>query len=202
MKRTLILVLVVGLLIGLGYIGFSAQSSAAPPTQPPQTPGASVAINNPLDDQGNVRVSLPQPVEVTATAPLPVSLEEGPGPVLITLAENVTIEPGERFKSEWLDVKTFRLFKLYARLTPYVSETPAAVFFGLNEHPVGAAGPSGLGHYGYVPADYEWQPHGGTIPRWTLVSSFGGLYSEMRAYARNDGDTPATIYLYLLMAEE
>ena len=128
------------------------------------------------------------------------------GTSLLTIAENLPLEPGERFDSEWLDVKSFRLFKLYARLTPYEGETP---WEGETQPPVrvrildSPLGNVDEGSYGSAPANYEWMASPSKAPmRWVIASSFDGLYSKMKVFAKNDGDTPVTISLYLLMAEE
>ena len=120
------------------------------------------------------------------------------GPVLVTIAENLILEPGDTVSSGYADVKSFRLFKLYAR-TPYVSETPPAVRVRVHESPLGS---EGEGSYGSPEADFEWKARGVTTPRWVIASSFDGLYSKMRVWAKNEGETQVTISLYALMAEE
>ena len=126
------------------------------------------------------------------------------GPVLITIVENLTLMPAgdtegkDVFKSGWMDVSSYRLFRFYAKLTPYVGEA-APVSVRIHESPTGTADEV----YGICPADYEWR----ASPPWDPVqycidSPFEGLYSKIRVWARNDSNAPATISLYGLMAKE
>ena len=121
------------------------------------------------------------------------------GPILLTIAEDVTLEPGERTPSNWQDVQSFRLFKLYARLTPYVSEEQPLVEVYVNESPFGAADKESLGSINF---DYWWQRRGSPFDRWVTALSFDGLYSSISVQARNNGAEPVIISLYLLMAED
>ena len=93
------------------------------------------------------------------------------GPVLLTIAENLTLSPageeGDMFISEYRDVTSFRLFKLYARLTPYVGPTP---WDGETQPPVrvrvldSPLGTPGEGSYGGAPMEGRPDAAWGTVP--------------------------------------
>ena len=160
MKRTIILVLVVALLAGLGYIGFSAQSSAA--------------VDSPPQAQKGTK--------------------------LVTIAEDLTVLPGRenQFVSEWLEVESFRLFKLYGILSPYVEGEEANVVVIIRESPTGTKSTGGVGG-----VDNSWSANPPHAPRqWVMHPSFDGLYSNISIIARNEGSAPVTVSLYLLMAKE
>ena len=120
-------------------------------------------------------------------------------PTLLTIAEDVTLNPGDTFRSGLLDVQSFRLFKLYARLTPYVSEEQPPVRIYLSESPFGAAVNE---HFVNINPDYWWHWRGSPRTRWATALSFDGLYSSIGANAKNNGTENVTISLYLLMAED
>jgi hypothetical protein len=124
------------------------------------------------------------------------------GPRLLTIAENVTLAPqgeeGYMFNSEWLNVQSYRLFKLYAR-TPYVSETPPPRVRAF-ESPLGNVDE---GSYGEVEADYELRATPSGHPnRWVMATPFEGLYSKILVYAENESGENVTVSLYLLMAQD
>ena len=131
------------------------------------------------------------------------------GPVLLTIAENLTLSPAgatdgtDVFRSEWVDVSSYRLFKFYAKLTPYVGET-APVNVRIHESPLGV----GDEVYGGVILDPDLCEWRAALPPWVPVayyidSPFEGLYSKIRVRARNDSDNETVeISLYLLMATE
>ena len=164
MRRIVVLAIAVGLILGLGYIGFSTQSSAAPPQEP---------------------------------AP--------EGPVLWKVIENLTLNPGEEFESVWQDATSFRIFKFYACMTPYVGETRPAVKVRVHESPSG--GVERVSRYKIAPDDEQWRAAGPPDAEqgWQLMSEFDGLYSNIRVKAMNEepvGGTAVTISLYLLAAPE
>lgn len=146
---------------------------------------------------------------------LPIGLsakEEPPQPapealVLVTIAEDLTLMPKgdlegkDVFKSEWLDVSSYRLFKFYAKLTPYVDET-APVNVRIHESPLGV----GNEVYGgtLAPDLCEWRaaPPPYDPVAYYIDSPFEGLYSKIRVRVRNDGDNEKAVSLYLLMAKE
>jgi hypothetical protein len=122
-------------------------------------------------------------------------------PVLLTIIEDHTLAPsgqeGDVYQSEWLDVGSFRLFRLYARMPYDVSVTPGAIRVHTNESPLGDVS------YDTISPDCDWDERGSsTNRRWVATSNFSGLYSKMSVYAENAGDTQVTISLYLLMAQE
>jgi len=163
MKRTVVLVLVVGLLLGLLL---STGVSAKGPGQPQST--------------------------------------QAQGPILLTIAEGQTLAPGEVFRSEWRDVKSFRLFKFYAHLTPYEGVTDKDVNVRVLESPLGD--PDEGSYCGVAGVDaYVWRalPPAPAVPnRWVMTLNFTGLYSKMMVFARNDCGEEVTLSLYLLMARE
>ena len=128
-----------------------------------------------------------------------VAQPPGAGVKLVTIAEDLTLQPkgeeGDRFTSEFLDVKDFRRFKLYAK-TPYSASPPVKVF--CFDYPA-----EGEMSYGTVGAPYDWFARPMTSPdRYVMVAPFEGLHSQIRVYARNDSSTQTTVSLYLLMAWE
>ena len=87
MKRLIIVTIVIVVLMSFGLIGFLPGILA----DPPEGKGAPANIVSPLDEYGNVKVSVDGAVEVTASTPVPVH-EQGiiqvtqAGPVSVTAA--------------------------------------------------------------------------------------------------------------------
>lgn len=225
MNKLIRLAILVTLVLVLGSL---PATLAAQPPGPPGSPtkivdpldpqgNVKTSIQGPLDPLGNVKVSVQGPVQVTATAPLPVSLPADPGPTLLTVAENLVLNPspgpGNEIGSGWQDVKAFRRFKLYARITPVLDPlTQPSVAVRVREN---AAGLSGEGYYTMVldvgPGNLPWlyltpttpQPPGVPAPaRWVHLSEFNGMFSKLTIRGQNLGLTPVTISLYLLMAKD
>lgn len=179
MKKGIIIVLTVAVLAGLAYIGFSDKTSAGQPAGI----GGLMQIVSPLDPEGNVKVSLPSP----------------PGPTFIPIVENYELESGSenRFRSDWINAKPYREFKLYARM-PYDSLNPAPnVRIRVGERPM-----DGASWYGYVVDSNTWQDFSGssTDQRYCMIGQFSGLYSAIQVEARNSSGQKVYIDLYLLMA--
>ena len=114
MKRYFIItaVLVVAI-VCFGVIGTVPRTSAAPP----EGFGSPSVIVSPLDEAGNVKVS------VQASSPLPVILPPPQQPQKTKIIDGTissTTFPSRFIGSGWLDVKGYNRFKVYIKLTPVV----------------------------------------------------------------------------------
>ena len=141
-----------------------------------------------------------------------------PGDTLLTLAQNVTLHPGDRTSLAWIDTTNYSTFKLYARVTPY-SPTPK-IQVQVREGP----GVAGEGPYGATAlpalALGPWAPicptpnntcpvfipqsSGGNYVGWTGISPGFGKFPKIQVVAWNYGevgDPDATVSLYLLMSK-
>ena len=124
-------------------------------------------------------------------------------PTLWTLAENVILEPGQGWSSEWLDVKCFRSFKIYAKQTPNVGGILAPCYMEINDGPLGSEGQVTYWSPERYPEDtWESRGVGGPKARWVLTDEFGGLFSNIRVFAKNNSGSQATVTVYLLVARE
>ena len=160
MKRTIFVAVVVALILGLCFTGFSALAD---------------------NDTGK-----------NATGPS--------GTRQIELADELTLEPDDSYRSEWLDVKQFRFFKLYAYLMPYE----------LDPEPDGELdimfrdSATGVDSEAYDRRTWdEWiEWYRPPNEHWSAVHEFDGLYSYIRFRLDNTYDENITISLYLLMTDE
>ena len=157
MKRTVALVVVIVMILGLCFTGVSA-----------------LAANNSSNSQG-------------------------PGGTRqVELVEELTLGPGETYESEWLDVKLFRNFKLYAYLTPYDEDPCGEVEVRILESATGV----GKEAYGLVDEAAEWTEWDSPPEHWSAACKFIGLYSYVAVTVENRLDEDITISLYLLMTED
>lgn len=133
-----------------------------------------------------------------------------PADTLVTLAQNVTLHPGDRTSLAWIDTMNYSAFKLYARVTPY-SPTPK-IFVRIDDGP----GVAGEGAYGEALPTLTLCPPpntcSGFIPQnlvgWTGISTNispgWSKFPKIRVVAGNygvAGDPDATVSLYLLMSK-
>lgn len=148
---------------------------------------------------GLVCIGLPS--QTSAAKPLP-PMPKGPG--LVTIVEDHELGPEDVFMSDWMDVTSFRQFRLYAGLAKddsYIPRTRVVVL----ESPLGVGDVSygGIRVYGYETPDPWWPQPPDQIEWWGVAGAFDGLYSKIRVVARNySGNATETVSLYLLMAEE
>ena len=115
--------------------------------------------------------------------------------ILLTIIEDHTLAPydteGDTYWSEWIDVKSYRVFKLYALQG---GQSPV-VDICIHDSALGA--PDDVVYAGLTP---EW---GGFPQEWTIAYEFSGLFSKVRVRARNESsETSANITAHLLMAKE
>ncbi|MFC2069238.1 hypothetical protein ACFLTP_09585 [Chloroflexota bacterium] len=166
MKRTIIVVIVVALLAGFGYIGVSAQSSA--------------------------EAALPPQAQIDTK--------------LITIAEDETLASGggsPDFKSEFIDVKSYRDFKLYVKMTPGPtspgSPVTLPVVIRVMEHPVGGS-PS----WGQLESRDTWNklPFPAGDERYTMIEQWNMLSSMINVTATNSGSSDVQVSIYLLMSKK
>ncbi|MFC2015216.1 hypothetical protein ACFLUP_04415, partial [Chloroflexota bacterium] len=122
----------------------------------------------------------------------PVPFRSGDA-VLLTIAEDVVIEPGVSSMGDYIDVKSYRQFKVYASLRPRASGDPQPLsHVSIFESATGMSGSVN------VEFDNVWEPRSS---RWMLVSDFDGLYSKLKVSIKNRDSAPITVSIYLLMAE-
>ena len=118
--------------------------------------------------------------------------------VLHIIAENQTLAQGEKLLSEWIDVSSYRVFKLYARQEQASWESPE-VRVWMKETALSAI----EGKYGDKIAQPDWYDGDADEGIWTMAYEFSGLFSKIVVTAKNYSDnTSANIHLYLLMAKE
>ena len=118
--------------------------------------------------------------------------------VLQIIAENQTLAPGDKFKSEWIDVSSYRCFKLYAFQEQASGDSPVVEVW-MNET---ALSPTERRYGGNI-AQPDWYDGEADEGIWSMAYNFSGLYSEIKVTAKNTSDvTSSSIHLYLLMAKE